>query len=273
MRAKFLSGLWGIIVLVFADLFVMSRPRFWPYLLGPFVIGAFAASSAVWINPWFWVLFAYFLFPANVLLYGVNDYFDSDTDSYSSKKSGKEFVYDEESWVLFSWVLAFGIGVVLTVVTHWSLGVFLLLAIGYSAEPIRFKKRPFLDSLSNSLYVVPGVFAYLYFGFFPLDWSLVVAACAWSAAMHLYSAVPDISADKKAGLSTTAVVLGSRYSLVLCLLLWLVSVLLSGFWLGLIYVVLCVFVLFRLDLVDRVYWFFPAINLVVGFFLFVWVVI
>ena len=38
-------------------------------------------------------LFAYFLLPANVLLYGVNDVFDADIDAENSKKEGRELRY------------------------------------------------------------------------------------------------------------------------------------------------------------------------------------
>jgi 4-hydroxybenzoate polyprenyltransferase len=258
---------------VLRNLFVLSRPRFWLYVLGPFFLGSVAASLDVWMNPMFWVLFAYFLFPANVLLYGVNDYFDRDTDKYSSKKAGKEFVFSGGSWVLWAWGSSLVLGVVLAFVTHWSLLAYLALAVAYSAPPLRFKKRPVIDSLSNCLYVAPGVFAYLYFGDAAVNWSFVLAGCLWAAAMHLYSAVPDITADKKAGLKTTAVVFGAKSSLLLCALLWYGATVLTDLLVGYLYVLVAVLVYSRPEIVEKVYWYFPYLNGVVGFYLFISIIL
>jgi len=70
----------------------LSRPRFWLYLAGPVVVGvAYAARTpAELFAPIAVALFAYFLVPANVFLYGVNDVFDADIDVETQKKnSGK----------------------------------------------------------------------------------------------------------------------------------------------------------------------------------------
>jgi 4-hydroxybenzoate polyprenyltransferase len=47
-------------------------------------------------------------------------------------------------------------------------------------------------------------------------------------AMHTFSAIPDVSADKKAGLATTATWLGVRGALIYCGLCWLGSAVLLG---------------------------------------------
>lgn len=53
-------------------LFQVSRPRFWMYLIGPYLIGIGASqdfNTAVALNPliWFWLL--YFSFPGNLFIY------------------------------------------------------------------------------------------------------------------------------------------------------------------------------------------------------------
>ena len=66
----------------------ISRPRFWIYLLGPYLIGIIAATDTVdilYTIP-FWIGFLYFLFPANLLIYGANDISDYQTDQHNQKK-------------------------------------------------------------------------------------------------------------------------------------------------------------------------------------------
>jgi len=73
----------------------LSRPRFWLYLAGPVAVGVVyaSASTADLFTPTTLTLFAYFLLPANVLLYGVNDVFDADVDEKNPKKEGREVRY------------------------------------------------------------------------------------------------------------------------------------------------------------------------------------
>ncbi|MFC6725835.1 lycopene elongase, partial [Halobium palmae] len=74
----------------------LSRPRFWFYLAGPVVVGvAFGARSVSELfTPVALALFAYFLVPANVLLYGVNDVFDADVDEENPKKEEREVRFE-----------------------------------------------------------------------------------------------------------------------------------------------------------------------------------
>lgn len=75
---------------------------------------------------------------------------------------------------------------------------FIVLGVGYSLKPLRFKSIPFLDSISNSFYIFPGVIGYMLAGGEILNRYAILGACARAMAMHAYSAVPDIEADKKA---------------------------------------------------------------------------
>jgi 4-hydroxybenzoate polyprenyltransferase len=94
--------------------------------------------------------------------------------------------------------------------------------------------------------------------------------------MHLFSAIPDIKCDKDAGIRTTAVVLGKEVSLVVCGLLWLVCaglvVQFSFGFLGMVYPVLAFMLVLTGFDVSRVYWWFPWVNSVLGFVVFVVVV-
>lgn len=148
-------------------LLVLSRPRFWLYLAGPVVIGVVyaAGSRGDLITPLSVALFAYFLVPANVFLYGVNDVFDADIDTENPKKDeGPEVRFSGERWVLAvvigSGLLAVPFALVVGPAGKVTLAAFLVLAVEYSAPPFRFKTTPGLDSLSNGLYVLPGVLAF-----------------------------------------------------------------------------------------------------------------
>jgi 4-hydroxybenzoate polyprenyltransferase len=105
----------------------------------------------------------------------------------------------------------------------WLL-VWLLLSIGYSVPPLRFKARPLIDAYSNILYALPGLVLYSLFVAQLPPWWLVVSLLCWNAAMHTLSALPDIVADTKAGLRTTAVVLGRKKASWFVLLNWVVAV-------------------------------------------------
>ena len=252
-----------------------SRPRFWLYLAGTFATG-FAAGAPrgdVFLSFEFFALLFYFLIPANVHLYGVNDVFDTDTDAVNTKKEGREarFTGDKSfiGAVFYMAVLTCFVIVFLPWKPGLMVAVFFALSTMYSAAPIRLKARPFLDSMSNALYIFPGLTGDVMHGE-GLDVFLVLGLFAWSAAMHLYSAIPDIDADSSVGVTTTAVYLGETRSYALCGVLWTVfaaAMATVNAWLGLLslfYVGMVVYTYLSGD-IDTVYWYYPFINGLVGF--------
>lgn len=267
-------------------IFKISRPRFWSYLAGPFLIGFVMGNgiTTTFTNPLFYVFLLYFLIPANVMLYGINDLFDNDTDMYNAKKKTHELLFKSynESVLQMSVLVSVGISVLLiilapNIITKIIFICFLLLSIFYSTPPFRFKKHPFIDSISNILYVLPGLFGYMFYNN-SLSIPALTAIAVWPVAMHLFSAIPDIDADKKAKLKTTAVILGSKKSLVLCTVLWSICVIaayntgLSKIaLLGIVYPLLPLLAL-KTNKTEKIYWFFPYINTLLGCALFFYVV-
>jgi 4-hydroxybenzoate polyprenyltransferase len=168
-----------------------------------------------------------------------------------------------------------------------SLAIFWFLGIQYSAKPIRAKAIPFIDMLFNALYVMPGVVGYMYFSTLvevgPHFYYAVAAGILWCMAMHAYSAVPDISADKQAGIRTTATVLGKKYTLLLCTCLYLVSTLLAASILGgyallggAVYIGMMLYSLIEQTnetKLFRLYTWFPYVNMIMGAGLFFWTIL
>lgn len=268
----------------------VSRPRFWIYIFGPYLIGLVAGvESKYQLANLVYLLFAiYFLYPANLLIYGVNDIYDYETDKLNAKKVEYETLVTPERryslWLAifvanFAFVGVFFFGSVPMIISG---ALFLFLSIFYSAPPIRAKTKPFLDSAFNVLYVMPGVFAYgLVTGEFPPA-ALIAAGGLWTAAMHAFSAIPDIGADREAGISTVATFLGDRGTLIFCLALYVASAALAFKYLGAfsvligsIYaaVTIAAMLVTGRERLFAIYRRFPVINAAVGFAIFWFVAI
>lgn len=208
-------------------LLALSRPRFWPYLVGPWAVGVAASGTRPGVAVV--LLGVYFALPANLLIYGANDLCDRETDRLNGKKGTYEaLLHPSEDRRLKAAILVSNLPLIALLpflpvaATAW-LAVFLVLGVGYSVPPLRFKARPGWDSASNFLYAAAGFAGYAAASGGPPPVLLVVAAALWCAAMHAYSAVPDIAADRAAGVATIATRLGARPALVLCVGLWLLS--------------------------------------------------
>lgn len=259
-------------------LFWLSRPRFWFYLAGPLIVGVVYAAStpADVLHPLTIALFLYFLLPANVFLYGVNDIFDADIDTENPKKAadGREVRYGGDRVV--SGVV--GASAILGLLfVPWipfeaagALVGFLALGLAYSAPPVRFKTTPLLDSLSNGLYILPALVGYgaVSGGLPPLP--AIIGGWLWAMAMHTFSAIPDIEPDRTAGIRTTATVLGERRALWYCGCCWAFATVAMGVVhpafvaiFGMYPVVVLGVAAFDIS-IDQAYWWFPALNTVAG---------
>jgi 4-hydroxybenzoate polyprenyltransferase len=196
-------------------LFHISRPVLWINTVGPATIGMWL-SGELW--RWdFLPILLWLTLPFNLLIYGVNDIFDRETDAKNPRKGTLEGARIRPGEARLIWIgvlftnLPFLIYFVLSLpfgAIFWML-LYTLLFVGYSAPPARFKARPYLDSLSNIAYAFPLVFTPLALSASPV-WPAAVGLMAWSAAKHTFDAVQDVDEDRKAGIETTAVRLGPR---------------------------------------------------------------
>jgi 4-hydroxybenzoate polyprenyltransferase len=263
-------------------IFQMSRPRFWLYLLGPYMLGVLAAIERpeALSDPLILAFAFFFTFPANVLVYGVNDMFDTDTDTINEKKQGYESALkrDQRSRTGRA-ILLINLPFVLASLfvgnaASWALVGFYAFSVFYSAPPIRAKAVPFLDSAFNVLYVFPALFGYFLAGGTVLSPMILIGAWCWVMAMHAYSAIPDIEADKRAGITTIAVYLGKHKTLLFCTFMFATAALLSlptlgwpAIPLGIIYLVM-MFASHKADAMMPLYKLFPLINGAVGMVMF-----
>ncbi|MEM1943519.1 MAG: prenyltransferase [Candidatus Caldarchaeum sp.] len=258
----------------------ISRFRFWIYAAGPYVVGYTLGASGFndFLKLEYYVYLLYFFIPANILIYGINDYFDTETDLLNPKKDSKEVrVLGGERrrlgrLLIFILVLSLLLMLTQDSVARLLFGGFLFLAVFYSAPPLRFKSKPFIDFASNYLYIMPGVFGhYIASGTLPAA-PILLAGFLHIAAMHIFSAVPDIEYDRSVGIKTTPVVIGRTPALILV----------AVFWTGLVYLAITLtnyhplsiltliypavplsVLLFKRD-INRVYWLLPYINTTLG---------
>ena len=194
-------------------LFHISRPVLWINTVGPAVVGVWLTGDL-----WRWEavpLLLWLTLPFNLLIYGVNDVFDQETDAKNPRKGTLE-----GARILPGEVAPIWLGVLLTnapfllyfflflsaSASFWIL-LYAALFVGYSAPPVRFKARPYLDSLSNAAYAFPLVFMPLALEQ-PTVWPAALGLMSWGAAKHTFDAVQDVDEDRNVGICTTAVRLG-----------------------------------------------------------------
>jgi 4-hydroxybenzoate polyprenyltransferase len=213
-------------------LFLTSRPRYWVYLLGAYSIGILTgiSNTTIWNNTSTLFIFTfavYFLFPANLLVYGINDLYDTDTDSLNPKKEQYETTIKSEDRDILMKVI-FIVTCFFFCVSLFSprsaLSVFIIFiytSVFYAAWPIRAKVRPFLDTIISALiYMTPALIGYYLVGGTHISIFVLLIGFIWAIAMHMQRAVVDIGADTEARIQTIATVLGRKKTHLVCLFLY-----------------------------------------------------
>lgn len=211
-----------------ARLVHISRPLLWVNTVGSTVVGLWLTGDL-----WRWEVVPLLLWatlPFNLLIYGVNDIFDQDTDAQNVRKGGFEgarITRSETRGIALAIVLLnlpFVVYFALTMPTDalaWVVA-YILLFVFYSAPPLRFKARVAFDAMSNAAYAFPLVFVPLALGEEPV-WAAALALMAWSVAKHTYDAIQDIEEDREVGIRTTAVAFGVRGALLWSAVWWTLS--------------------------------------------------
>lgn len=203
---------------MFRTLFVSSRPLSWVNTAFPFA-AAYVLTAGVDITLVIGAI--YFLIPYNLAMYGINDVFDYESDLRNPRKGGVEGAVLDRSMHRPTLVAVAVTNVpflayLLAVGSPWSwfaLAVSIFAVIAYSAKGLRFKEKPFLDSLTSSTHFVsPAVYAVVLTGaaFTPQLLALLGAFFLWGIASHAFGAVQDVIADREAHISSIATVIGAR---------------------------------------------------------------
>ncbi|MFM6977951.1 MAG: prenyltransferase, partial [Micrococcales bacterium] len=160
--------------------------------------------------------------PYNLLMYGINDVFDYESDLRNPRKGGIEGALLDKALhnvTIWSSVLLC-VPFVAYLLIRGSLAANLMLlfavftVLAYSFKGLRFKEIPFLDSITSaSHFVNPMLFAALFVGQNLLQAPLLqswLAFVCWAMASHAFGAVQDVKADREAGLGSIATVIGAR---------------------------------------------------------------
>lgn len=232
-----------------------SRPVSWINTAYPFAAGYLMVTRDVDATLIVGTLF--FLIPYNLLMYGINDVFDYESDLANPRKGGIEGDVVRDRTAAARVHRAILIACVITVVPFmvwllfagdaWAAVTLVLVVFGvvaYSAPGLRFKEKPFLDSLTSALHFAgPLLYALVLTGQ-PLDgasvWPAWVAFILWGMASHAFGAVQDVRADRAGGIGSVATVIGARATVRVAVALYVVAsaVLLTLPWPGAIAAVL-----------------------------------
>ena len=201
-------------------LVVSSRPISWVNTAFPFAVAYFLGTGNIDVTLVVGAFF--FLIPYNLLMYGVNDVFDYESDLTNPRKGGLEGALLEPKyhaatlWISTSFAAPFVI-YLLAVGSVFS-GALLLLVIfsvvAYSAKHLRFKEIPVLDSFTSALHFIgPMLFGLALAGTSLIGEVVMMATIAfflWGMASHAFGAVQDIRADKEANIASIATFFGAR---------------------------------------------------------------
>ncbi|MFC7849907.1 prenyltransferase [Arthrobacter sp. NPDC057388] len=200
-------------------LLVSSRPLSWVNTAYPFAAAYLLTSRDIDLA---WVIgTVYFLIPYNLAMYGINDVFDYESDLRNPRKGGVEGAVLDRTLhaVTLRAAIATNVPFLAALVLLGSPLSWLVLAISifavvaYSAPGLRFKERPFLDSMTSSTHFVsPAAYGLV---LAQADFTLPLAALLgafflWGIASHAFGAVQDVIADRAGGIGSIATVTGAR---------------------------------------------------------------
>ncbi len=200
-------------------LVVSSRPLSWVNTAFPFAAAYLLTAGridAAWI-----IGTLYFLIPYNLAMYGINDVFDYESDLRNPRKGGVEGAVLDRAMhaVTLRAAIATNVPFLAALILFggplsWLvLMVSVFAVIAYSAPGLRFKERPFLDSVTSSTHFVsPALYGLVLAGaeFTTSLWAVLGAFFLWGVASQAFGAVQDVVADRAGGIASIATVTGAR---------------------------------------------------------------
>lgn len=214
-------------------LFWVSRPVSWINTAYPFIVAYLLSGGSNMFAAIVGTL--YFLIPYNLMMYGINDVFDYESDLRNPRKGGIEGALLDRKWhklvIRTSVIGSVPFLMLLTLLgtsasTSW-LYFCVFTVIAYSAKGLRFKEKPFLDSLTSaSHFVGPMIFGLSLAGADltePKLLNAILAFTLWGVASHAFGAVQDVLADRQGGISSIATAIGARATVRFAFISYLIS--------------------------------------------------
>jgi 4-hydroxybenzoate polyprenyltransferase len=209
-----------------------SRPLSWINTAFPFAASYVVTTGRV--DALLIVGTLFFLVPYNLLMYGINDVFDYESDLRNPRKGGAEGALLDPA--LHRLVIGAGLAtaapllaamLVLGGAGHPSSWVVLAISLfavaAYSVPKLRFKERPVIDSITSSTHFVsPAVYGLAVVGA-TVDRALIallVGFFLWGMASHAFGAVQDVEPDREAHIASIATAFGAARTVRLAMTLW-----------------------------------------------------
>lgn len=206
-----------------------SRPVSWINTAYPFAAAFLMSGGAPG-----WLLAVgtlYFLVPYNLLMYGLNDVFDYESDVRNPRKGGLEGLVLSRRWHRLTVTAAVVTNVPFLAVllvagspaSAVALAVTVFAVVAYSVPRLRFKERPLVDSATSSTHFVGPAVVGLCLAGGDLTWVALASLSAfflWGMASQAFGAVQDIEADRAGGISSVATWLGAARTVRLTLALY-----------------------------------------------------
>lgn len=213
-------------------LIATSRPVSWVNTAYPFAAGYLVSGGQT--DTRFWVGTLFFLIPYNLVMYGVNDVYDYESDIRNPRKGGVEGAVTAKRFhSLILWACAISAVPFLTyllltgsLLANIVLAIVMFFVLAYSMRGLRFKEIPLLDSITSSAHFVgPLVYALALFDFPGSTWPYVAAFFLWGIASQALGAVQDIIPDREAKIHSIATVFGARNTMLLSTLAYFAAAL------------------------------------------------
>ena len=211
------------------QLLTASRPVSWINTAYPFAAAYLLTTGRVDVALVVGTVF--FLVPYNLAMYGINDVFDYESDLANPRKGGLEGAIlpgdSHRLTLLVAVIVCIPFVVALVALgspASWAvLAVSLFAVAAYSVPGMRFKERPFLDSVTSSTHFVsPAIYGLVLAGaqFTPQLFAVVGAFFLWGIASHAFGAVQDVLPDRAGNIHSIATVMGAHWTVRFSIIVW-----------------------------------------------------
>ena len=193
----------------------VSRPGLWSttalFYLMPLGHADFLHSGKLWLGLFF------VLFPLGLVLYGVNDIVDAETDALNPRKG--TFMFGargaREQLAALKWHIAV-VQLPFAALFYYFVGprilwwyALLLLAVGvYNAPGIAWRGRPPFDVFIQASYLLVFVLSSWLNHVPQLPWQSFLFGALFAMHSHIFGEVMDIEPDRLSGRRTTATCIG-----------------------------------------------------------------